>query len=145
MSAYEKRLIHLDQAGSRDHLARLRWDAPVPRPFPGLEPMRGELMLRVTDRCIFPSSGLFGLLHNMEIKYLVVAGRRTVGSIGLSAIAAASRSFVVTLADGACDNDGQREGHLFVFRQFDQWRGRVRTVDQLVQEFKAAPGTAAGS
>ena len=67
--------------------------------------------------------------------------RSTEGALGLSAIAAGSRSFVVTLADGACANQGQGEGHLFIFREFDQWRGRVRTVEQLVKEFHAGPKT----
>jgi hypothetical protein len=33
-------------------------------------------------------------------------------------------------------SEGEREGHLFMLREFDQMRGRLRTVSEIVKEFE---------
>ena len=70
----------------------------------------------------------------MNIRYLVFAGRDTVGALGLTAMQAGWRSFAATLADGACISEAEREGHLFMLREFDQMRGRLRTVTGIIKE-----------
>jgi len=144
MTEYEQRRIKLAAAKGENLAAKLNWAPPYPPTLGKLKPIRGEIMLRASDRSAIPSTGLFGLLHNMGIDYLVFAGRETVGLLGLAAISATSYSFTTTLADGACISQGQPEGHLFILKQWDQCRGRVRTVDELVAEFSVKRGFEAG-
>ena len=52
-----------------------------------------------------------------------------------AAVQAGWRSFAATLTDGACMSDTEHEGHLFMLREFDQMRGRLRTVSEIIKEF----------
>ena len=140
MSPYCRRLIEIARAKGEDLLEKFRWVRPYPPTLGKLAPIRGEMMLKTLSRCAFSATGLAGLLANMNIRYLVLAGRDTVGTLGLTAIQASWRGFAATLADGACMSQGERDGHLFILREFDQMRGRLRTVSEIVKEFQGDQG-----
>ena len=134
-----KRRVNQQQREAGDDPMPGRWfDAPSRQIVESLLPAKGEIVLRKTSASAFATTGLAALLHNMGTQYLVFAGRLTEGCLGLTAAEALSRGFLSTIAEDAC-NGASRAGHLVMLRLFDQHWGRVRSVDELIEEFAGRP------
>lgn len=134
LSLHKKRANDLYKSQGKDPITMRQWDSPESRIFPSLEPIKGEVVLQKTSGSAFPTTGLAGILHNMNIQYTVFAGQLTDGCLGLTAAGASDYGFNVTMADGACYGSS-KAAHLAVLRFFDQKWGRVRPVDEIVKEF----------
>ena len=137
LHSHKQRANKLYASQGKDPIALRAWDSPDAQIYPSLEPVQGEILLRKTSGSAFPTTGLAGILHNMNIRYTVFAGKLTDGCMGLTAIDASQQGFDTTVVDGACYG-ASRVGHLVILRLFDQNWGRVRTVDEMVQEFAGA-------
>ena len=112
---------------SRRHIT----DHPV---LPGLEPQHGEIVQQKTSAGAFATTGLAGLLHNMDIRDLVVCGQISYGCAGGTAIEAAGWGYVVTMVDDASAAPGDQPGHLAFLRLFQQFLGRVWSSDDVIRQ-----------
>ena len=122
---------------SRRHIS----DHPV---LPGLEPAHGEIVQQKTSAGAFATTGLAGLLHNMDIRDLVVCGQISYGCAGGTAIEAAGWGYVVTMVADATVAPGDQPGHLAFLRLFQQFVGRVWSADDVIRQLTGKPA-AAGS
>ena len=111
---------------------------PDRQPLPGLEPIPGEIVQQKTSAGAFATTGLAGLLHNLDVTDLVMAGKLTYGCLGMTAIEAVNWGYIVTMVDDASSGLACREGHLVMLRLFDQFMGRVRSTDEIIDELTNA-------
>lgn len=111
---------------------------PDRRPLPGMEPIPGEIVQQKVSAGAFATTGLAGILHNLDVTDLVMAGKLTHGCLGMTAIEAVNWGYIVTMVDDASTGLACREGHLVVLRLFDQFMGRVRSTEQIIGELTAA-------
>ena len=107
--------------------------------LPGLEPRHGEIVQQKTSAGAFATTGLAGLLHNMDIRDLVVCGQISYGCAGGTAIEAAGWGYVVTMVDDASTAPGDRPGHLAFLRLFQQFVGRVWSSDDVIRRLTGNP------
>jgi nicotinamidase-related amidase len=135
MSESKKRINQAEAAEGRDRMKYRLIDLPDQQITEGVEPIRGEIVLQKTGASAFPTTGLEGLLRQMDMRYLVFAGRLTDGCLGATAFDAYNRAFLVTIAEDACDG-ANRAASLVWLRMFDQKWGRVRSVDEVIAEFE---------
>jgi len=112
-------------------------DEPDNQPLPGLEPRRGEIVQQKTSAGAFATTGMAGILHNLGVKDLVMAGQLTHGCLGMTAIEAVNWGYIVTMVDDASASPDCHEGHLAMLRLFDQFWGRVRSTDEVIAELTA--------
>jgi nicotinamidase-related amidase len=112
---------------------------PDRQPLPGMEPLPGEIVQQKTSAGAFATTGLAGLLHNLQVTDLVMAGKLTHGCLGMTAIEAVNWGYIVTLIDDASTGLDCVEGHLAILRLFDQFMGRVRSTDEIIAELNPAP------
>ena len=105
-------------------------DHPV---LPGLEPQHGEIVQQKTSAGAFATTGLAGLLHNMNVRDLVVCGQISYGCAGGTAIEATGWDYVVTMVDDASAAPGDQPGHLAFLRLFQQFVGRVWSSDEVIR------------
>ena len=138
MELFKRRINEQQRGAGKDPIEHRWFDAPTRQIVDSLRPVKGEIVLQKTSASAFTSTGLAALLHNMAVQYLVFAGRLTEGCLGLTAAESLSHGFLSTIAEDAC-NGASRAGHLVMLRLFDQHWGRVRSVDELIEEFEA-PG-----
>ncbi|MBN2291973.1 MAG: isochorismatase family protein [Pirellulales bacterium] len=136
MELFKRRINEQQCKAGKNPFEQRRFDAPSRQIPDSLRPVKGEIMLQKTSVSAFTTTGLAAILHNMGIQYLVFAGRLTEGYLGLTAAEALSHGFLSTIAEDAC-NGASRAGHLVMLRLFDQHWGRVRCVDELIEEFGA--------
>ena len=111
---------------------------PENRPLPGMEPLPGEIVQQKTSAGAFATTGLAGILHNMGVHDLVMAGQLTHGCLGMTAIEAVNWGYIVTMVDDASAAPDSYEGHLAILRLFDQYWGRVRSTDEVIEELARA-------
>ncbi|MEA1951162.1 MAG: isochorismatase family protein [Planctomycetota bacterium] len=135
MELFKQRINQQQREAGEDPMPGRWFDAPSRQIVESLRPVKGEIVLQKTSASAFTTTGLAALLHNMKIQYLVFAGRLTEGCLGLTAAEALSHGFLSTIAEDAC-NGASRTGHLVMLRLFDQHWGRVRSVDELIEEFE---------
>ena len=138
LSPHKQRANALYRSQGADPQALRAWDSEESQVYPSLAPIQGEVVMQKTSGSAFATTGLATILHNMRICYTVFAGKLTDGCLGLTASAAADHAFDVTVVDGATYGS-TRAAHLAMLRFFDQHWGRVRTVEQITEEFAAAP------
>lgn len=139
LELFKRRINENKRKAGGDPMPERWFDAPSRQIVESLLPIKGEIVLQKTSASAFTTTGLAALLHNMKIQYLVFAGRLTEGCLGLTAAESLSHGFLSTLAEDAC-NGVSRTGHLVMLRLFDQHWGRVRSVDELIEEFEGRRG-----
>jgi nicotinamidase-related amidase len=135
LSREKKRWTALVRSRGRRSLRHIT-DHPV---LPGLEPQHGEIVQQKTSAGAFATTGLAGLLHNMDIRDLVVCGQISYGCAGGTAIEAAGWGYVVTMADDASAAPGDQPGHLAFLRLFQQFVGRVWSSDEVIRGLTGNP------
>ena len=129
LSREKKRWTALARSRGRRSLRHIT-DHPV---LPGLEPRHGEIVQQKTSAGAFATTGLAGLLHNMDVRDLVVCGQISYGCAGGTAIEASGWGYVVTMVDDASAAPGDQPGHLAFLRLFQQFLGRVWSSDDVIR------------
>ena len=135
LSREKKRWTALVRSRGRRSLRHIT-DHPV---LPGLEPQHGEIVQQKTSAGAFATTGLAGLLHNMNVRDLVVCGQISYGCAGGTAIEAAGWDYVVTMVDDASAAPGDQPGHLAFLRLFQQFVGRVWSSDEVIRGLTGNP------
>ncbi len=128
------RAYYTAQARKRGQEPSRHISHPRLQPLPGLEPRAGEIVQQKTSAGAFATTGLAGLLHNLGVHDLLMAGQLTHGCLGMTAIEAVSWGYIVTMVADASAAPDSYEGRLAILRLFDQYWGRVRSTEEVVTE-----------
>lgn len=103
-----------------------------------ISPLLGEIVLNKTSSGPLNSTKLDQTLHNMGINSLVVCGLTTAVCVTQTARETADRDFRVIVAEDAC-TEMSEEMHEAALQTFSLTFGRVRSTQELVELFAAAP------
>ena len=122
-----------DEAMVKQTVSKGLWDSPACQIFASLAPIKGEIVLRKTSSSAFATTGMSGILHNMQVRDLVFCGRQTDGCCGVTALQAAAEGFMITMVEDACCANS-RAGHLAMLRIIQQHHGRVSDSEKILTE-----------
>lgn len=114
---------------------------PLAPPIDELKPIANEIVLPKTSSGVFNSTNIDYILHNLGIRYLIVAGVVTDQCVDMAVRDASDRGYMVTLAEDACATLTQ-ERHDASLRAFGGYCW-VTKADMVVSRLNAAAGKAA--
>lgn len=109
------------------------WDSRACQILPSLVPVKGEIVLRKTSSSAFATTGMSAILHNMQIRDLIICGRQTDGCCGVTALQAVAEGFMITMVEDACCANSLA-GHLAMLRIIQQHHGRVSDTEEVIDE-----------
>lgn len=105
-----------------------------------IAPLPGEMVLNKTSSGPLNSTKFDQTLHNLGINSLIVCGLTTAVCVMQTAREAADRGFRVLVAEDAC-TEMSEEMHQAALQTFSLTFGRVRSTEEIVKLFTAAPVT----
>jgi nicotinamidase-related amidase len=104
---------------------------PELQTIPELAPQQGEIVLQKVTPSAFASTGLDGILRNMDVQYVIMSGNVTHGWD-----ASYHYGYSVTMVSDA-SMASTEASHKAWLRLFAAHPGRVRSTDQVIQEIRA--------
>ncbi len=108
-----------------------------------LKPLPGDVVINKTSVGAFASTGIDSVLRAMQRDQLYMVGVSTNMCVESTAREAADRGYAVTLIDDACGTT-RAEFHDMTMNNFQRLFGRVRTVQQVLEELRLQDATDKG-